>query len=115
MISGDRRDGDKMKYISLNNNNYNIIDNYKDCINVEEINSLFTDYFYEYDYILGDYSYGKLRLKGFYDSNNKKKKKINDISSYKNYLKDFCAFECPYFLIKKQINVIEYNCIFIIR
>ena len=94
-----------MKYIILNDNKYNVIENYKDCINLEEISSLFTDYFYGYDYILGDYSYGRLRLKGFYDSTNKNKKKINDIASYKRYLIDFCAYECPYFLIKREIDV----------
>lgn len=94
-----------MKRITLNENEYNIIENYKDCINVEEINSLFTDYFYEFDYILGDYSYGKLRLKGFFDINNKKKRKINDISNYKEYLIEYCAYECPYFLIKRENDV----------
>lgn len=94
-----------MKNIILNDNKYNVVENYKDCINLEELSSLFTDYFYEYDYILGDYSYGRLRLKGFYDSTNKKKKKINDISNYKQYLIDFCAYECPYFLIKREIDV----------
>ena len=94
-----------MKFIILNNNKYNVIENYKDCINEEELNSLFTDYFYEYDYILGDYSYGKLRLKGFFDTSNKKKKKINDINNYEEYLKNFCAYECPYFLIKRENSV----------
>ena len=30
--------------------------------------------FVDFDYIFGDYSYSKLRLKGFYESNNKKAK-----------------------------------------
>ena len=42
---------------------------------------------------------------GFYDTSNKKKKKINDIVNYKEYLNDYCAHECPYFLIKKEIGV----------
>lgn len=95
-----------MNFIMLNENRYNIIENYKDCIDIDELSSLFTDYFYDYDYILGDYSYNRLRLKGFYDTNNKKKKKINDICNYKDYLKEYCAYECPYFLIKKE-NIVE--------
>ena len=94
-----------MQFITLNENKYKIMENYKDCIAVEEISSLFTDYFYEYDYILGDYSYGKLRLKGFFDSTNKKKKKINDITHYKEYLNEYCAYECPYFLIKRENDI----------
>ena len=46
-----------------------------------------------------------MRLKGFYESKNKLTKKINDIKYLDDYLKDFCACQCPYFLIKKQINV----------
>lgn len=98
-----------MKNIELNGTKYEIIENYKDSFDLETVSSYFTDYFYEYDYILGDYSYGKLRLKGFYDSDNKKVKKLNDIHLYKNYLTDLCAVDCPYFLIKKQLSVEKNN------
>lgn len=95
----------KNKNIKLNNIDYIIEDIHKDCLNIDELESLFTDYFYDYDYILGDYSYNKLRLKGFYNSNSKKVKKINNINDYKKYINDFCAADCPYFLIKKQISI----------
>lgn len=90
-----------MNLLRLGKNNYEIIKNNKNCVVEDELKSLFTEYFEVYDYVLGDYSYGKLRLKGFYESNNKNVKKINDI----RYLKDYCAYECSYFLLKKQINV----------
>ena len=64
-----------------------------------------TEYIETFDYVLGDYSYGRLRLKGFYESKNKLTKRINDIKYLDEYLKEFCAYQCPYFLIKKQINV----------
>ena len=86
-----------MKILHLGKNNYEIVKNNKD--------SLFTEYFETFDYVLGDYSYGRLRLKGFYESKNKLTKKINDIKYLDDYLKDFCACQCPYFLIKKQINI----------
>ena len=95
----------KNKMIKLANMDYTVEENYKDCIDEDELQSLFTEYFYNYDYVLGDYSYNKLRLKGFYNSNNKNSKKINDIKGYKTYLKDFCAIDCPYFLLKKQISI----------
>lgn len=94
-----------MKVLRLGKNNYEIVKNNKDCIDEEELKSLFTEYFEAFDYALGDYSYGRLRLKGFYESKNKLAKKINDIKYLDDYLKDFCACQCPYFLIKKQINV----------
>lgn len=94
-----------MKSINLNEIEYLIEKNYKDCINKEELQSLFTEHFNQYDYVLGDYSYNKLRLKGFFDSKNKKVQKYNDVFIVDEYLKNFCAVDCPYFLIKKQINV----------
>lgn len=94
-----------MKILHLGKNNYKIVKNNKDCIDEEELKSLFTEYFETFDYVLGDYSYGRLRLKGFYESKNKLAKKINDIKYLDDYLKEFCAYQCPYFLIKKQINV----------
>ena len=95
----------KVKEVQLNNTKYSIIENYKDCLNLEELENLFTEYFYPFDYVLGDYSYGKLRLKGFYDEKNKHVNSINSIKSYKKYIEDFCAFNCPYFLIKREISV----------
>ena len=69
---------------------------------MEELESKFTDYFYDYDYIVGDYAYSKLRLKGFYDSNNKKSNKINDIKNLDKYLENNCAYGCKYFVLKKN-------------
>ena len=90
------------KKIVLNNYGYELIENYKDGFLLSELESKFTDYFYEYDYILGDWAYGKLRLKGFYESENKKCNKINDIKILKEYIKDNCAYDCKYFVIKKE-------------
>lgn len=85
------------------NNNYKLIKG-KENFNFEEVESLFTDYFIDFDYILGDYSYGKVRLKGFYDDNNKKVKKINNIKDLDKYIKEYCAPGSKTFLLKKEEN-----------
>ncbi|MDD2203025.1 MAG: DUF1027 domain-containing protein [Bacilli bacterium] len=89
------------KIITIESNNYEIIENYNDGYNEEEFKLRMTDYFYDYDYVIGDWAYGKLRLKGFYDSSNKKVKEINDYSMAKDYLKNNCAFGCKYFIAKR--------------
>jgi len=89
------------KEIILESTNYLVIENKNDCLNLEELKEKYTDYFYDYDYILGDYAYNKLRLKGFCDKKNSKFNKINDIETKDRYLKELCAYECNYFLIKK--------------
>ena len=55
----------------------------------------------ENDYILGDFAYGKLRLKGFCNKDNPKFNKINDINNKEKYLEKECAYKCKYFLLKK--------------
>ena len=90
-----------MKSIKINDIEYEVIENIGDCINKEEIEYLYTSYFDNYDYICGDYSYDKLRLKGFNDKTNKNVNKINDIENYKKYLEEFCGYKAKHFLIKK--------------
>ena len=87
--------------IEVNNNKYEIIKNYKDAFNQEEFTNLYTEYFEEYDYVVGDIAYNKLRLKGFYDENNKKVSSINNIENLNEYLKNNCANDCRYFVAKK--------------
>lgn len=87
--------------ISIKDKNYELIKNEKDAFNQEEFENLFTDYFYEFDYIVGDIAYSKLRLKGFYDSKNPKVKNFNNIDNLEEYLKSYCASGCKYFVIKR--------------
>ena len=88
--------------IKLEGIEYSLVENLNDCFNLEEITEKYTDYFEPYDYILGDYAYGKLRLKGFCDKTNKKVNNINDIKGKDVYLKTQCAYHCNYFLLKKE-------------
>lgn len=93
-----------MEKIVLNDIEYTLEKNYKDAFVLDEVVDLCTDYFVDFDYIFGDYSYSKLRLKGFYDNSNKKVKNINNIKELDNYLKDYCSYDCKYFLLKKEIS-----------
>ena len=90
-----------MKYIILNDNKYELIENYKDAFNLEELEEAFTEFFNIYDYIVGDYAYSKLRLKGFCDLKNKKLNKVNNYNKKNEYLKEYCAYECKYFILEK--------------
>ena len=80
---------------------YQIEKNYKDGFDYEAAKELWTDYFDDYDYILGDWSYGKLRLKGYCNKKNKKYKKINEYDKIKEDIKKNCAYDCRYFILKK--------------
>ena len=87
--------------VKLNEQEYEIIKDYKEAFNKEDITSLYLDYFKDYDYILGDYAYSKLRLKGFCDKENPLFNSINDYANVEDYIKNECAYECKYFILKK--------------
>ena len=91
-----------MKKVKINEVEYDIIKDVNDAIDKEVLAEKITDYFDDYDYIVGDWAYGKLRLKGFYDSQNKNCKKLNDISNLEAYIENNCAYGCRWFQIKKN-------------
>lgn len=88
--------------IVLEGNRYELVEEYKEGFDLEALEEKYTSYFEEYDYILGDWAYGKLRLKGFCEKGNKLFKKINDYASIKDYIKEHCAYDCRYFIIKRH-------------
>lgn len=91
--------------IEVDNNQYELIKNYKDAFDKEEFIQKYTDYFADYDYIVGDIAYGKLRLKGFYDAKSKKVKDINNFKNVETYIKNHCANDCKHYILKKcQLN-----------
>ncbi len=90
-----------MREIKVNNQRYHVIKEVKNTIDIALLEEKITDYFEPFDYIVGDWAYGKLRLKGFNDKTNKNFKPINDINKVSDYIKDNCAFGCGYFILAK--------------
>lgn len=90
-----------MEKIRLNNIEYELIED-QNGFELEEIKKKCTDYFVPFDYIIGDWSYGKLRLKGFCEKQNPIHKKENHISRKEQYIKENCAYGCKYFVLKKK-------------
>lgn len=93
-----------MEYI-FNDKKYKLEKDEDQIFDYEEIKDKITSYFDEYDYILGDMSYGKIRLKGFCDKDNKIRNKINAIDEIDNYIKNYCAYGCSFFLLNKMKQV----------
>lgn len=93
-----------MKKIVLEDIEYKVYKDYKNGYDEESLKNKYTDYFYEYDFILGDWSYGKLRLKGFCKEGNKKLNNINNFNNVDDYIKNHCSYDCRYFIIEKVTN-----------
>ncbi len=88
-------------HIEIDNNKYELIKDEREAFNEEEFRSRYTDYFKDYDYIVGDIAYSKLRLKGFNDKTNKNYNKFNDSKNIDKYILDNCAYGCKHFILKK--------------
>lgn len=90
--------------VEIDNKKYEVIKNYRDAFDQSDIEGKITEYYDAFDYILGDYAYGKVRLKGFNDKENKYFKPINDISKVDSYIKNNCAYDCKYFILKRIVE-----------
>ena len=90
-----------MKTVEINGIKYEVIENVDNCLNVSELEEKISDYFDSYDYIFGDYSYEKIRLKGYNSSDNKKATKINNIKGLDKYKEMYCSYGAKTFLLKK--------------
>jgi uncharacterized protein YutD len=87
--------------ICVQNICYEIVEEFRDGFNEEAFKERYSDILNKYDYILGDWGYGQLRLKGFFDDQNQKASFDTKVNTHKDYLYEYCNFGCAYFLLKK--------------
>lgn len=80
---------------------YEVIENFRDGFQEEAFIGRYSDILAKYDYIVGDWGYGQLRLKGFFDDKNQKSTFDTKISTIQDYLYEYCNFGCAYFIVQK--------------
>lgn len=90
-----------MEIVKINDKKYEVVKNVRDALNTQELEEMLTDYFDEFDYIVGDIAYNKLRLKGFNEKTNKNFKPINDVATVEDYIAKNCAYGCKWFMIRE--------------
>ncbi len=90
--------------IELQGNNYEIIVNHKNGLDKEKFDERYSDILSKYDFILGDWGYEQLRLKGFYDDQNPRATFDTKVSTCEDYLYEYCNFGCRYFILKQIEN-----------
>lgn len=79
---------------------FELIEEYRECFDEEIFASRYSDILDKYDYVVGDFGYDQLRLKGFYQDNNRKAEISKRFSSIQDYLLEYCNFGCPYFVLR---------------
>lgn len=88
--------------IHVGGNTYEVIKENRNGWNPEAFRERYSDVLDRYDYIVGDWGYNQLRLKGFFKENNVKGNKDFAISTLQDYLNEYCNFGCAYFVIERQ-------------
>ena len=87
--------------IKVNGQYFEIIEEYRACFEEEMFANRYSDILDKYDFIVGDFGYDQLRLKGFYNDNNKKAELSKRFSTIQDYLLEYCNFGCPYFILRR--------------
>ncbi|MBU8906571.1 YutD family protein [Desertibacillus haloalkaliphilus] len=87
--------------VRINGINFEVVEDVKDGWNEEEFKSRYSEVLNKYDYIVGDWGYEQLRLRGFFDDKNRKSSYDTKISTLPEYLYEYCNFGCAYFVVKK--------------
>lgn len=85
----------------IDNRHYKLVKNYRDGFDATRLGERYSDVLSKYDYIVGDWGYEQLRLKGFFAANNKKAASEQKIDMLEDYLYEYCNFGCAYFILER--------------
>lgn len=87
--------------ITIGDKKYRIVKDHRDAFDAERLGERYSDVLSRYDYIVGDWGYDQLRLRGFFSESNRKAAPEQRIETLEDYLYEFCNFGCAYFVIER--------------
>lgn len=82
-------------------NAYSLVHEHKSGWNPEVFRERFSDVLERFDFIVGDWGYNQLRLRGFYRDGHPRATKESAISSFIDYINEYCNFGCAHFVLSK--------------
>lgn len=80
---------------------YKLVANHREGFDAEKLGERYSEVLARYDYVVGDWGYEQLRLKGFFEAGDRKAQPDQRIDTLQDYLYEFCNFGCAYFVIKR--------------
>ena len=80
---------------------YRIAVDYREGFDAERLGERFSEVLSRYDYIVGDWGYDQLRLKGFFRAEDRKSNPEQRIDTLEDYLYEYCNFGCAYFVLER--------------
>lgn len=90
--------------IQVGNQFYELVEDVKGGYNEEVFIERYSEILNKYDFIVGDWGYSQLRLRGFYDDRNARSTYDTKISTLQEYMLEYCNFGCSYFVLKKVVK-----------
>ncbi|MCH5465327.1 YutD family protein [Levilactobacillus tujiorum] len=85
-------------HLTINGHPYEVVADVRDGFDFDEFSRRFSTILSKFDYIVGDWGFEQLRLKGFY-AEDRAGAKQNQIDAVQDYLYESCNFGCAYFIL----------------
>ncbi len=85
---------------SIYGSRYELIED-KGGIDTKALEERYSSILEKYDFLVGDWSYDQLRLRGFFYDKTKNVPLDMRISSLEDYLLEYCSFGCSYFVLRR--------------
>jgi len=82
-------------------NAYSLVHEYKNGWNPEAFRERYSEVLERFDYVVGDWGYNQLRLRGFYRDGHPRAGKEFAISNFIDYINEYCNFGCAHFVLAK--------------
>ncbi len=82
-------------------NAYSLVHEYKNGWNPEAFRERYSEVLDRFDYVVGDWGYNQLRLRGFYRDGHPRAGKEFAISNFVDYINEYCNFGCAHFVLAK--------------
>lgn len=88
--------------IHIGGKSYELMHENRNGWNPEAFRNRYSEVLERYDYIIGDWGYNQLRLKGFFQDGHQKAGKDSNFSTISDYINEYCNFGCAYFILEKK-------------
>ncbi|MDR6226231.1 YutD family protein [Desmospora profundinema] len=90
-----------MERLEIQGVTYELVKNHKNGWNPDAFQKRYSEVLDKYEFIVGDWGYGQLRLKGFFTDRHPRATRETKISHFEEYLHEFCNFGCAYFVLRR--------------
>jgi len=89
-------------HIEVNKQPFELVVDYHEAFDLDKFTERYSTILNKYDYLVGDWGFEQLRLKGFFKDETKDVQRAQTIGTVQDYLYEYCNFGCAYFILKNE-------------